>query len=61
MNFKVDKNKVLIALLLVAATLAVYGQVIGFRFVNLDDNHYITENPAVLQGLTPRPCATPLN
>jgi tetratricopeptide (TPR) repeat protein len=54
MNFKVDKNKVLIALLLVAATLAVYGQVIGFRFVNLDDNHYITENPAVLQGLTPQ-------
>ena len=51
---KIDRNKVLISILLVAATLAVYGQVIGFRFVNLDDNHYITENPAVLQGLTPQ-------
>lgn len=49
---KLDRKKILIALLLVAATLVVYGQVIGFRFVNLDDNHYITENPAVLEGLT---------
>ena len=48
----IDRKKVLISILLVAATLAVYGQVIGFRFVNLDDNHYITENPAVLEGLT---------
>lgn len=50
----IDRKKVLIAILLIAATAAVYGQVIGFRFVNLDDNHYITENPAVLQGLTPQ-------
>jgi tetratricopeptide (TPR) repeat protein len=50
----IEQKKVLIAILLVAATLAVYGQVIGFGFVNLDDNHYVTENPAVLQGLTPQ-------
>jgi hypothetical protein len=49
---KPDRKKIMIALLLVVATVAVYGQVIGFRFVNLDDNQYITENPAVLQGLT---------
>jgi tetratricopeptide (TPR) repeat protein len=52
MTFTFDRQKVLISILLIAATVAVYGQVIGFRFVNLDDNHYITENPAVLQGLT---------
>jgi len=52
MTFTFNRQKVLISILLVAATLAVYGQVIGFRFVNLDDNHYITENPAVLEGLT---------
>ncbi len=52
MNFKIDRNKLLIALLLVAATIAVYGQVAGHRFVNLDDNVYVTENPYVAQGLT---------
>jgi tetratricopeptide (TPR) repeat protein len=53
MDFKIDRNKLLIALLLVAATIAVYGQVAGHRFVNLDDNIYVTENPYVVQGLTP--------
>ena len=52
MSMKLDRKKIMIALLLVAATAAVYGQVVGFGFVNLDDNHYITENPVVLQGLT---------
>lgn len=34
------------------ATLAIYGQVIGHRFINLDDANYITENPMVNRGLT---------
>ena len=52
MTFTFDRQKVLISILLVAATAAVYGQVIGFRFVNLDDNPYVLDNPDVLQGLT---------
>ena len=51
---KLDREKILIALLLVAATAAVYGQVIGFTFVNLDDHPYVLDNPDVLQGLTIR-------
>ena len=54
MNFTFDRQKVLISILLVAATAAVYGQVIRFGFVNLDDNPYVLANPMVLQGLTLR-------
>ena len=42
----------LIIVALVIATLAVYGQVIGHQFINLDDANYITENPMVNRGLT---------
>src|SRR3972149_125411 len=41
-----------IALLLVAATLAVYWQVQHHKFINFDDQVYITENAHVRQGLT---------
>ena len=40
-------------LLLILSVLIVYGQVLGFKFVNYDDNRYITGNPMVQQGLTP--------
>ena len=42
----------LIIIGLIAVTLAVYGQVIGHQFINLDDANYITENPMVNRGLT---------
>ena len=42
----------LISILLIAITLAVYWQVRHHEFVNLDDNHYVTENPAVRNGVT---------
>jgi len=42
---------VVLCLLLVAATLAVYNPVNRNAFVNLDDDHYITGNPHVLAGL----------
>ena len=54
MTFTFDRQKMLISILLIAATAAVYGQVIGFKFVNLDDNPYVLDNPDVLQGLTIR-------
>ncbi|MFC1859847.1 tetratricopeptide repeat protein [Thermodesulfobacteriota bacterium] len=37
--------------LMMAATLAIYYQVLGFEFVNYDDNVYITDNPRVQKGL----------
>ncbi len=40
------------ALLLVAATVAVYAPVVSFDFVNIDDNQYVTENSVVQAGLT---------
>ena len=40
-----------LCLLLVAATLAVYNPVNRNAFVNFDDDHYITGNPHVLAGL----------
>jgi tetratricopeptide (TPR) repeat protein len=39
--------------LLAGATIAVYGQVVGFDFVVYDDPHYVTENAHVRAGLTP--------
>ena len=37
---------------LILACLAVYGQVVSFDFVNMDDNLYITENPEMQAGVT---------
>jgi protein O-mannosyl-transferase len=37
---------------LAVLTLAVFGQVAGYGFLNYDDNVYVTENPNVLAGLT---------
>lgn len=39
------------SLLVVAASAAVFGQVLGFTFITYDDNVYVTENPTVLAGL----------
>jgi tetratricopeptide (TPR) repeat protein len=38
--------------LLVLSILAIYWQVLGFEFVNYDDDRYVTRNPMVQQGLT---------
>jgi tetratricopeptide (TPR) repeat protein len=51
-SFKSHRLKFLISLFLVAATLAVFGQVRNHAFINFDDNVYITENPHVKLGLT---------
>ncbi len=46
------RKKLLIGLLLVAATVVVYGQVLRFDFVGYDDPRYVTGNPVVQAGLT---------
>jgi len=45
------RRNVLICLLLVAATLAVYGPVMRHPFVNYDDGVYVTQNEQVQSGL----------
>ncbi|MBW2286023.1 MAG: glycosyltransferase family 39 protein [Deltaproteobacteria bacterium] len=41
---------IIISLLLCLMILAVYGQVVGHRFVNFDDNVYVTDNAQVRNG-----------
>ncbi len=46
------KRPWLIALLLAAATFALFSPAIGYDFINFDDNLYVYENPHVLHGLS---------
>lgn len=46
------RSLLLLCLLLLAVTLAVYGQVASHQFINLDDNDYVTNNPYVSGGIT---------
>jgi protein O-mannosyl-transferase len=41
-----------VCILLAAMVWVVFGQTLGFGFVNLDDNTYIYDNPVVQKGLT---------
>src|SRR5947208_3668191 len=47
-----DHKKILIGLVLVLGTLAVYGGALSNEFVNYDDPDYVTANPNVQAGLT---------
>ena len=42
----------LVCLVLVAVTWAVFGQTLGHDFVNFDDHVYVYENPLVIRGLS---------
>ena len=46
------KQRLILSLLLVLATLALYNPVTHAPFLNLDDDLYVTENPDVRAGLT---------
>jgi tetratricopeptide (TPR) repeat protein len=46
-----DKRALLTAILLAGMTLAVFAPVIGFQFINVDDNVYVVGNEQVQQGL----------
>ena len=41
-----------ICLGLVAITWIVFGQTLGFDFINYDDNSYVYQNPSISNGLT---------
>jgi tetratricopeptide (TPR) repeat protein len=45
-------TEVCLCLLLVLATLSVYGQVANHDFINFDDSDYVFDNPRVLSGLS---------
>jgi protein O-mannosyl-transferase len=47
-----EKRNVIVCLLLVVATLALYNPVNRHPFVNYDDDRYVTENPHVRNGVT---------
>jgi tetratricopeptide (TPR) repeat protein len=48
-----EKSKVLVVyLILILIIFAVFGQVRNFKFLNYDDNSYVTENNHALTGLT---------
>lgn len=47
-----EKRNLVLCLLLVVATLAVYNSVNQHPFVNYDDDRYVTENPHVQSGLS---------
>ena len=47
-----NKKQLAIYIILILATLAVYGQAHQFNFINIDDNIYITENQHIKSGIT---------
>jgi hypothetical protein len=50
--FQLDRPTTLTAVLLAGMTLALFGPVISFQFINVDDNVYVTANDHVRQGLS---------
>jgi Tfp pilus assembly protein PilF len=46
------RGQIAACLFLVVATLAVYGQLKNYQFINYDDNIYVYDNPPVQAGLT---------
>ncbi|MEN6421527.1 MAG: glycosyltransferase family 39 protein, partial [Smithella sp.] len=52
-NISLSKQKLIVYIFLILATLAVYGQVHQFDFVNIDDGVYVTLNSRVQSGMTP--------
>ena len=50
----VTRTKLLIVLVLVGMTLFTYQSVRKYEFVAYDDDRYITANPRIQQGLTPK-------
>lgn len=47
-----DNRKLFVIMLLAVLTVAVYSQVAGHGFINMDDAMYVTDNPHVRQGIT---------
>ena len=48
--YETNKN-LIVSLVLTLVTLSIYAQVVGFDFINIDDDLYITENSFVSRGI----------
>jgi tetratricopeptide (TPR) repeat protein len=48
-----ERRRLLVSLLIVAATVGAFAQVIQHQFVHLDDHIYVLDNPQVRRGLAP--------
>lgn len=46
-----QNSELIVFTVLTALVIFIYGQTVGFGFINLDDNLYVYENPYVLNGL----------
>ena len=53
-NISINKQKLIVCIFLIVATIAVFWQVNQFDFVNIDDNVYVTHNSRVLSGINIR-------
>ncbi|MEO8574048.1 MAG: tetratricopeptide repeat protein [Pyrinomonadaceae bacterium] len=51
LNFFESNRDLLVLAGLAALVFAIYAQTSGFQYINLDDNYYVYENPAVLSGI----------
>ena len=51
-NISPEKQKLIIYVVLILATLAVFWQVNQYDFVNFDDHVYVTENSHIQSGIT---------
>src|SRR6266513_3600669 len=51
-EFFADRTNLFLMLGLAIGSLLIYGQTIGFDFINIDDSGYIYENPIVRNGLS---------
>lgn len=48
------RRQILACIFLALVTFAAFGEIINHQFINFDDVYYLTENPAVREGLTSR-------
>jgi Tfp pilus assembly protein PilF len=51
-NINPDRQKLIVYLILIVVTLAVFWQVNQYDFINYDDNVYVTENSHIQSGIT---------
>ncbi len=51
-NISTDRQKLIVCAVLTVVTLAVFWQVTGYDFINLDDNDYIIGNSVIQRGIT---------
>ncbi len=46
-----QNSELIVFTVLTALVIFIYGQTVGFGFINFDDNQYVYENPFVINGL----------